>query len=128
MPSVRPRLWVTLLAVASILGYVVLSYYALFGLWGAGLGVEDSGGYVVVDEVDSGGAAESAGIAVGDRLLVVNGQRLANVVDWLPLRMNFVSGQPVPRHLERNGQSRDLALTIRERAWSVRSLPPSLTQ
>jgi hypothetical protein len=47
-----------LLAVASILGYVVLSYYALFGLWGAGLGVEDSRGYVVVDEVDSGGAAE----------------------------------------------------------------------
>jgi serine/threonine-protein kinase len=117
-----------LLAVASILGYLVLSYYALFGLWGAGLGVEDSGDRVVVDEVDSGGAAEKAGIAVGDSLVAVNGQRLANVVDWLALRMNFVSGQPVPLHLERNGLPLDLSLTIHERAWSVLSPTARLTE
>jgi serine/threonine protein kinase len=37
MPSARPHWGVTLPAVASVLGYLVLSYYSLFGLWGAGL-------------------------------------------------------------------------------------------
>jgi len=128
MPTVRPRSWVILCAVASVLGYLCLSYYALFGLWGAGLGVEDSGGYVVVDEVDSHSAAEKAGIAVGDRLLAVNAQRLGNVVDWLALSMNFVSGQPVPLHLERNGQPLDLSLAIHERAWTVLSPTARLTE
>src|SRR5262249_9270110 len=129
MPSARPRSWVILCAVASVLGYIALSYYALFGLWGAGLGVEDSAdGHVVVNEVDRGSAAEKAKIAVGDHLIAVNGQRLSNVVDWLALRMNFVSGQPVPLHLERNGQPLDLSLTVQERAWTVLSPTARLTE
>jgi S1-C subfamily serine protease len=99
MPRARTSWWATLLAVASVLGYFVLSYYSLFGLYGAGLGVEDYQGRVIVDQVDPGSAAESAGMAVGDQLLSVNGQRLSNVVDWLALRMNFASGRPVTVHI-----------------------------
>jgi eukaryotic-like serine/threonine-protein kinase len=128
MPRARTSWWAALLAVASVLGYIVLSYHSLFGLWGAGLGVEDSGGYVVADEVDSGGSAESAGIAVGDRLISVNGQRLSNVVDWLAVRMNFVSGRPIVVHLERNAQPLDLTMTIRASVWSVLSPTARVTE
>ena len=96
MPFARTSWWVALLAVASILGYIVLSYHSLFGLYGPGLGVEDSAGYVVVDEVEAGEAAARAGISLGDRLLAVNGQPVATVVDWLALRMNFVPSRPSP--------------------------------
>src|SRR6266851_1933468 len=109
MPFARTSWWVTLLAVVSILGYIFLSYHSLFGLYGPGLGVDDSGGYVVVDEVETGEAAARAGIAIGYRLLAVNHQPVATVVDWLALRMNFVSGRPVAVHLERNSQWLDLA-------------------
>jgi hypothetical protein len=128
MPFARTSWWVALLAVASILGYIVLSYHALFGLYGPGLGVEDSAGYVVVDEVETGEAAARAGIAIGDRLLAVNGQPVATVVDWLALRMNFVPSRPVGVHLERNSQPLDLAMTIRGTAWSVLSPTARVTE
>jgi hypothetical protein len=129
MPFARTSWWVALLAVASILGYIVLSYHALLGLYGAGLGVEDSAaGYVVVDEVDPGEAAARAGIALGDRLLAANGQPVATVVDWLALRMNFVAGRPVSLHLERNAQPLDLTMTIRGTVWSVLSPTARVTE
>jgi eukaryotic-like serine/threonine-protein kinase len=121
MPAARAHWWVTVLAVGSVLGYVVLSYHALFGLAGAGLGVEDSHGYVLVDEVDERGAAATAGIVVGDHLLFVDGQPLSTVVDWLALRMNFVADRPITVHLERNGQPGDLAMALHGTVWSASS-------
>jgi tRNA A-37 threonylcarbamoyl transferase component Bud32 len=128
MPFVRTSWWVALLAVASILGYIVLSYHALFGPYGPGLGVEDSGGYVVVREVEAGEAAARAGIALNDRLLAVNGQPVATVVDWLALRMNFVPDHPVAVHLERNSQPLDLMMTMRGTAWRVLSPTARVTE
>jgi membrane-associated protease RseP (regulator of RpoE activity) len=128
MPKARTSLWATALALASVLGYIVLSYRSMFGPYGPGLGVEDSAGSVVINEVDPGGAAEAAGIAVNDRLMAVNGQRLSNVVDWLALRMNFVPGQPVALHIQRNAQPLDTTFTIRETVWSTLSRTAQLTE
>lgn len=128
MPKARTSLWATALAVSSVLGYIIFSYHSMFGLYGPGLGVEDSAGYGVANEIDSGGAAEAAGIAVGDCLIAVNGQRLSNVVDWLALRMNFVPGRPAALHLERNGQPRDIAFVIDKTVWGTLTPTARLTE
>ena len=105
----------------SVIGYVVLSYLSLFGVRDPGLGVDDDRGYVVIDDVDRDGAAAAAGLAAGDRVLSANGQRVANLADWLALRTNFVADQAVPISVERNGRQIDLAMTLHGTEWSLLS-------
>jgi hypothetical protein len=114
----RIRFWVLVLAASSVIGYVVLSYLSLFGVQDPGLGVDDDRGYLVIDDVEPGGAAAAAGLAAGDHVLSANGQPVANLADWLALRTNFVADQAIPISVEKNGRRLDLAMTLHGTMWN----------
>jgi regulator of sigma E protease len=63
-----------------------------------------------VGEVIAGGAAAAAGIAVGDVLLAVNGQPLADWTDWVRVVREHPD-QPLQVRLRRAGSELDITLT-----------------
>jgi S1-C subfamily serine protease len=95
------------IAAISIVGNVYLGYYLLFGLAGDGVDVADKTGRVVVTFIGAA-PAERAGLAVGDVLSEINGQRIGTEVDWLAQRMNFEPDKPIAIRVERAGQPVDL--------------------
>lgn len=60
----------------------------------------------VVEAVEAGSRAESAGVRVGDRILAVNGTPLRDIVDW----RFHAAGERVEIEIERDGEQRVLAV------------------
>jgi len=104
------------IAAISIVGNFYLGYYLLFGLAGDGVDVADKTGRVVVTFIWAA-PAERAGLAVGDVLSEVNGQRIGTEVDWLAQRMNFEPDKPIAIRVERAGQPVDLKMIVHGRIW-----------
>jgi len=104
------------IAAISIVGNFYLGYYLLFGLAGDGVDVADKTGRVVVTFIWAA-PAERAGLAVGDVLSEVNGQRIRTEVDWLAQRMNFEPDKPIAIRVERGGRPVDLKMTVHGRIW-----------
>lgn len=114
----NPRYPWRILAIAaiSIVGNFYLGYYLLFGLAGDGVDVADKTGRVVVNSIWAA-PAERAGLAVGDVLSEINGQRIGTEVDWLAQRMNFEPDKPIAIRVERAGQPVDLKMIVHGRIW-----------
>jgi len=65
----------------------------------------------VIAQLDPEGPARSAGVVLGDRLLSLNGQSLA---DWQQVidQVGSLPGQPVRLVVEREGRREEIALTL----------------
>lgn len=65
----------------------------------------------VIAQLDPEGPARSAGVVLGDRLLSLNGQSLA---DWQQVidQVGSLPGQPVRLVVEREGRQEEIALTL----------------
>lgn len=65
----------------------------------------------VIAQLDPEGPARSAGVVLGDRLLSLNGQSLA---DWQQVidQIGSLPGQPVRLVVEREGRQEEIALTL----------------
>lgn len=70
---------------------------------------EDAG--VTVKDVFPGGAAASAGLKAGDRLLTLDGRWTDSVVDLFEAAANIKAGQTVPMKVNRGGKDIELKLT-----------------
>jgi len=68
----------------------------------------------VLAELDPQGPAQAAGLQAGDRLLALDGESLA---DWQALvdRVRALPGEAITLRIERDGQARDVALTLASR-------------
>jgi len=68
----------------------------------------------VLAELDPQGPAQAAGLQAGDRLLALDGESLA---DWQALvdRVRALPGEVITLRIERDGQARDVALTLASR-------------
>lgn len=62
-----------------------------------------------VDELVAGGAAQKAGLEVGDKIIAVNGENIVNVDQWIRIVQNHPE-QPLEVTVQRQGQP--LALTL----------------
>jgi tRNA A-37 threonylcarbamoyl transferase component Bud32 len=109
------------LAAISLMGNVYLGYYLLFGLTADGVGIEEQSGRVVVTDVDEHTAGERAGIQPGDQILIVNGQQIVRVVDWLAQRMNFLADQPTAIRVQRGAKTLDLTMVVHGSIWDQRN-------
>jgi tRNA A-37 threonylcarbamoyl transferase component Bud32 len=115
------------IAAISIVGNFYLGYYLLFGLAADGVDIADKGGRIMVTAI-SAPPAERAGLAVGDVLSEVNGQRIGTEVDWLAQRMNFEPDKPVAIRVERAGQPVDLKMIVHGRVWGELDRPAKTSQ
>ncbi|AVO54843.1 sigma E protease regulator RseP [Ectopseudomonas mendocina] len=68
----------------------------------------------VLAELDPKGPAQAAGLQAGDRLLALDGESLA---DWQALvdRVRALPGEAITLRIERDGQARDVELTLASR-------------
>lgn len=68
----------------------------------------------VLAELDPKGPAQAAGLQAGDRLLALDGESLA---DWQALvdRVRALPGEAITLRVERDGQARDVELTLASR-------------
>ncbi|QMV65126.1 sigma E protease regulator RseP [Pseudomonas berkeleyensis] len=68
----------------------------------------------VLAELDPQGPAQAAGLQAGDRLLALDGESLA---DWQALvdRVRALPGEAITLRIDRDGQARDVALTLASR-------------
>lgn len=68
----------------------------------------------VLAELDPKGPAQAAGLQAGDRLLALDGESLA---DWQALvdRVRALPGEAITLRIERDGQARDVELTLAAR-------------
>ncbi|MGE8501618.1 MAG: sigma E protease regulator RseP [Pseudomonas sp.] len=68
----------------------------------------------VLAELDPKGPAQAAGLQTGDRLLALDGESLA---DWQALvdRVRALPGEAITLRVERDGQARDVELTLASR-------------
>ena len=115
------------IAAISIVGNFYLGYYLLFGLAADGVDIADKAGRIMVTAI-SAPPAERAGLAVGDVLSEVNGQRIGTEVDWLAQRMNFEPDKPVAIRVERAGQPVDLKTIVHGRVWDELDRPAKTSQ
>ena len=115
------------IAVISIVGNFYLGYYLLFGLAADGVDIADKAGRIMVTAI-SAPPAERAGLAVGDVLSEVNGQRIGTEVDWLAQRMNFEPDKPVAIRVERAGQPVNLKMIVHGRVWDELDRPAKTSQ
>ena len=117
MTSSRYPWRIVAIAAISLIGNAFLGYYMLFGLASEGVSLDEQSGWVVVTDVGEQTAGARAGIQPGDKILDVNGQQIATVVDWLAQRMNFEAGRPVTIRLQRGEKTLDLTMVIHGRIW-----------
>jgi len=115
------------IAAISIVGNFYLGYYLLFGLAADGVDIADKAGRIMVTAI-SAPPAERAGLAVGDVLSEVNGQRIGTEVDWLAQRMNFEPDKPVAIRVERAGQPVNLKMIVHGRVWDELDRPAKTSQ
>jgi S1-C subfamily serine protease len=89
-----------------------------------------------ITHLTAGGPAEQAGIAIGDKLVAINGERIANADDYRLKRVSILPNQPVRLRVASDGRERDVALrgwdavdgmlyerlgiTVRRVAWGAR--------
>ncbi len=104
-------------AVIGLVGYFYLAYLSLFGPAPGGVEVEDKSGHAIVSYLESDAPAARAGLAVGDSILLVDGQPVGTVVDWLAHRMNFSADRPIHIGVDRAGRRLDLTMTLRGSVW-----------
>ncbi len=128
MVSSRTSWRIVTVAAISILGNFYLGYYLLFGLAEDGVDVRDVSGRALVTKVWEHSPAARAAMADGDLLVEVNGQRIANVVDWLSQRMNFEPDKPIVIRVERSGRPVDLKMLVHGRVWDDLSSSAKTTQ
>jgi S1-C subfamily serine protease len=79
----------------------------------AGLG-QQSG--LLILGVESGSAAEAAGLMIGDAILALAGQTVADMDDLQAILAGDVLGKPAPVRLLRGGQLQELTVIPRERS------------
>jgi serine protease Do len=77
------------------------------------LGFDQPGG-LVVSRVDAGGPAAQAGVAVGDRIRQVNGQKVRDVEDAQASIYGAGVGDVISLVLDRQGRSRNVRITLVE--------------
>ena len=113
-----PYPWrIPICAAISVIGYFYLAYLSLFGLSPGGIDVENKSGYTIISGIDPQTPASAAGLAVGDRILAVNGQPIGNIVDWLAHRMNFSADEPIYIVVERQGTRIAATMTLHRNIW-----------
>ncbi|WP_455384107.1 RIP metalloprotease RseP [Acidihalobacter prosperus] len=64
----------------------------------------------VIAKAMSGGAAERAGLKAGDRIVAMNGEKIASVEAWIHA-IQAQPGKPLKLTVERNGVSREVTVT-----------------
>ncbi len=79
-----------------------------------GVFLEQRDGAVVVDRVQEGSAAASAGFQAGDKLLVLDGQRLRTRADLLEVLDALRPGDSVGAVVERDGREKELTVAFPE--------------
>jgi len=89
-------------------------------------GEHDDGEVMRISDVVPGGAAEVAGLAVGDRILAWDGKKIATQQQLSVLLASYKPGDEIPLTLERDGKTLELPLTFGERAGGGVSVGVSL--
>jgi eukaryotic-like serine/threonine-protein kinase len=69
-----------------------------------------------------GSPAEQAGIEPGDRLVSVDARSIGSTLDWVYALMEVEAGRPLRVGIERRGELREVALTLRQRAGAPRDI------
>jgi regulator of sigma E protease len=113
-----PRIRAAIIAAGPVMNFVLaaLLFVLIFSILGMPAGYDTQ-----VQDIIPGGAAETAGIRAGDRILSVNEQPVA---DWNELLMAIQSNEdPLMRLvLERNGQTLSVSVTPRPDAETGRKM------
>jgi serine protease Do len=67
-----------------------------------------------VQVVNANGAGEKAGLKVGDKIIAVDGTKIANMGDLKTVKLNYKAGDTVTFTIERDGKTLKLKLTFDE--------------
>jgi tRNA A-37 threonylcarbamoyl transferase component Bud32 len=130
--SRRRAPWWMYLAAASFISYFLLAIYNNFlGSPNAGFSASYASGRMVLSEISPNSAAERAGLQRNDRLLMVEGQPVRSLADWLAISANLESGRTYRMEIERGDQRRELRFALgtipRSAFWTAQDWSEALT-
>ncbi len=112
MPKPRAPWWMYVVAASFLAYFALLTYSDFWGPERVGMNIGFGGAEVVVQAVSSDSPGERAGLKPGDRLLAVDGMVIHSRFDWDVVGANLEVGRPHRMEIERDGQARELVVTL----------------
>jgi tRNA A-37 threonylcarbamoyl transferase component Bud32 len=121
--SNRPPFWILVIAASFCAYFALLVYCDIARPVNPGYRAVAPNDLVVVSSVEPDTPASQAGLAVGDRLISINGLTIVESNSWGGLGANFEIGVPMPVVVERHGVRTHLSMTLppeSSRYWLTR--------
>lgn len=110
---VRPPIWILVVAGSFCTYFALLVYCDLVRPLNPGFDANSNGsGALILSEVGTGTPASRAGMAVGDRVISINGVTIIDSDSWGALGSNYQIGVPMPVVVERHGARTHLNLLL----------------